>query len=1202
MKRACDLTSRIASAGPGPSVPRAAGRPRRLVRASSRGLRAGSLAWLLAGLLGAALATPTAQAQQVDDIFSDLGTAQAVDEEAEAEAATQDLAQDEGLIRGQVFDAESGSPVKGVTVIVVWPPPADGSVARQEVATTDFDGAYEMRDVPAGRYELNFVKSGYRTSKITNFEVLPREINRADFPMQPLAVSDGGAVLDLEAFVVEASAVEEIMADLELRLDSDQLLNVLTAEDLSRFAAGDVADALRRVSGVNVVEGQFAIIRGLEDRYSSTLYNGAPVPSPDPDRQSVQLDLFPSEIVSNLQVAKTFSPGTPSNSAGGNIDIITHDYPDEWTFKWKGGTGFNENALVDGFERYDRGSPIGIRGDDRDIVESETGGFLGGRGTIAGREFRLKTVFNTEIDFQTAEGTQEGREPVRAVTESVFLGFDPFPIPVFDTIITESASLETGELPLTDGLTQFMQSDREEQTTYFGSVGLDLDQAANHQLNFSAFSTSKENETVQLRNNCLLPGLDYRALAIEQLNSGGGGLAGQLIDGDNPQGGDVGVATGGSFCAGLIRQFADPGETDDGEGGLVYTNIFQSGSFLRERDLTLYQLNGDHQTDLLPGLRVRWAINTANTTQFEDSLTARFFFEPDDVPLTEAELPDGLENGPLDDSQLGSGVFRNTGGIFSSVNDISEDQRFGRVDLEYERNFAEMVTAKVVTGGWWEQATRDVDSEYLQTVSEFGADSEFNFDDTSLPELGRSLRNRLSPGGFATSTNDSKRKIFGWNINGKLTFLEKLDISGGIRRENIRITSNNAPFTGGLDPDSNTPRIFPSRYLFCDRIDNPDRALESIFPPGGAPVSGFVFNDELIAFPVSFTEEGFVDVFGPEGVQACVNGDIDEKKTLPSASFNFRPIEGLSIRGAWSQTVARPSFRELGYYVSLEPGSDDQIVGNPQLQLSEVESWDARIEYTWGGFGDLLAASGFVKRIEKPIEQIVLRDAIIFDTTDTAIFRTFFNNPSDAELFGIEVEGRKNLGFLGFHPWLEYLTVGGNYTYINAEVDRTPAELMRSRAFFGAAEGTSSEFPELEQTRRLFGQPEWIVNADISFDHPDWGTKWTLAFFAISDVLDAAGTAGVNSDGSLTDFTLDRYVDSFHTLDFVFSQTFNFNRFLPGEMRLPGDWTFKFSAKNLTDSRREIVYDTEQLAEEVEERSFRVGRDYSFSITYSLTF
>ena len=110
-----------------------------------------------------------------------------------------------------------------------------------------------------------------------------------------------------------ASPVAEILA--ASRMDADELINTMGAAEFDKLAISDVADALKFIPGVNVVEGQFAVIRGLEDRYSSTLYNGAPVPSPDPDRQSVQLDLFPSDIVSDLVVAKTFGADLPGNSA-----------------------------------------------------------------------------------------------------------------------------------------------------------------------------------------------------------------------------------------------------------------------------------------------------------------------------------------------------------------------------------------------------------------------------------------------------------------------------------------------------------------------------------------------------------------------------------------------------------------------------------------------------------------------------------------------------------------------------------------------------------------------------------------------------------------------------------------------------------------------------------------------------------------------
>jgi len=188
-------------------------------------------------------------------------------------------------------------------------------------------------------------------------------------------------------------------------------------------------------------------------------------------------------------------------------------------------------------------------------------------------------------------------------------------------------------------------------------------------------------------------------------------------------------------------------------------------------------------------------------------------------------------------------------------------------------------------------------------------------------------------------------------------------------------------------------------------------------------------------------------------------------------------------------------------------------------------------------------------------------------------------------LWGIEVEGRKAIDFLGVDV-LEYLSLGGNFTYIDAEVGRSAAELARSQAFFGSNGSDRAAFAGLARKRRLFGQPEWIANADISFDHDEWGTKVTLAFFAISDVLDAAGSASISPSGEVISATLDRYIDSFHQLDLVFSQ------------ELFAGLSFKVSVKNLTDSTRRIVYDRNQTVNRIAEREYKVGRDYSFSLKY----
>jgi outer membrane receptor protein involved in Fe transport len=405
-----------------------------------------------------------------------------------------------------------------------------------------------------------------------------------------------------------------------------------------------------------------------------------------------------------------------------------------------------------------------------------------------------------------------------------------------------------------------------------------------------------------------------------------------------------------------------------------------------------------------------------------------------------------------------------------------------------------------------------------------------------------------------------------------------------VRLERNQIETRNNPFTGGTSFD-NTPTIFPSKYLFLDRLDNAARGETT--PPRGTTVT---FNDQILGIPVPIDPvTGFVDLKSREEIQAAVNGSIDEILILPQVGLTYRPIAGLNLRGAFSKSAARPSFRELGYYVTVRPGVDELIVGNPKLQLSPVLSGDLRSEYTWGDFGDLAALSVFYKEIDRPIEAFILRDPANIEAE--ASFRTYRNNPNQAKMIGIELEARKNLEFLGL-DFLEFFTIGANATYIHARVERNETELERSREFFADVPPIDATFPRLLKRRRLYGQPEWIANGDLTFDQEDWGTKITLSAFAISSVLDAAGSGATSPRGTVTQLKLDRYIDTYYQLDLVASQTW----YVP---LLRGDLTAKVSIKNLSDSTRRWVYDREQTAERVSERSYKVGRRYSFSLGYT---
>ena len=1067
-----------------------------------------------------------------------------------------------GTIRGQVFDSQKGSPVGYATVKLIWTAPPDGAPARRDVQISDPNGAFEFESIPAGSYTLEFSKSGYQASTLMNFTVKPDQLDRADFQLPPLSeetpeeASEGTSepelaeIPDVEEFVVLGARVEALEAS---RAESDELINTLSAEEFSKFAASDVGDAIKRIAGINVVEGQFAIIRGLEDRYSSTLYNSAPIPSPDPNSQSVQLDLFPSEVVSNLVVAKTFASDLPSNSAGGSIDIITHAYPEEFEVGVKAGPGFNTNA-IDRFIRFEDGSPVGQDVDAANTIESEVGAWIGGRSEVAGRELRYKAVGNWEINYATAKGFQEGREPRAAQIRN-------FPRP---PTIVQSGDLSLGQLNLSGGRFDLTESGRAEQVTGYAGLGIDIDPEGNHKLDGSVFYTHKTDEIVQLEENGYLPNFDYGSLDPSDIN---------------PNSDFDGFATPSSWIARSVRSSSNDAAS---QGPLWFASFFQSASYKIDRDLLVTQLNGEHHVDALEGLHFSWAANYAHTTETEASLGARYFYEPDDTTQIPSDFPTTPE-------ALGPGRYAVNNGVFSNDNDIKEDQGFGRLDVDYERSLSEQVTVTLATGGWYEHATRNVSSSFLESPSVDGSSQFVIFGDTPQ-QLGDAIFGDLDRGpdgkpSFNRETaNAALREIGAWNLGSKTTLWEDLDLLAGFRVESIRIESNNDPFIG--EDRFGAPEIFPSRYLFFDRLDNQARGEVSSPPPPGT-----TFNDQLLGIDVPVDPvTGLVDLTDEASIASFVNGKIDEIHVLPAVGLTYRPLEGLALRAAYSQTVARPSFREMGFYVSVEPATDDLIVGNPQLGLSDVESWDARVEYNWGELGDLFAISGFYKTIQDPIESIVVRNPLNFEGSSSALYRTFFNNPNQASLWGIELEGRKNLGFLG-PDFAQYLSLGGNVTYIKAKVDRTEIELARSRAFFGTAAGDEERFSGLSQSRRLFGQPEWIANADITFDHPDWGTKATLAFFAISDVLDAAGSATISPNGSVISYTLDRYVDSFSQLDLILSQTWHVDL-------LRGDLTFRVSAKNLTDSTRRIVYDPYQTSGKIPERSYKVGRDFKFTVTY----
>lgn len=175
-----------------------------------------------------------------------------------------------------------------------------------------------------------------------------------------------------ETDVERQSTIEEVVttgsrlqgsaaAVVEERKNQAFVADILGAEQLARSGDSDAASALRRVTGLTLVDGKFIYVRGLGERYSSARINGASIPSPDLTRNVIPLDIIPSTIIESMAVQKVFSPSMPAAFGGGNIDIRTRSLPDDFVFSVEAGVGMNSNA-DEGYtyNRDDNGIPQGI--------------------------------------------------------------------------------------------------------------------------------------------------------------------------------------------------------------------------------------------------------------------------------------------------------------------------------------------------------------------------------------------------------------------------------------------------------------------------------------------------------------------------------------------------------------------------------------------------------------------------------------------------------------------------------------------------------------------------------------------------------------------------------------------------------------------------------------------------------------------------
>ena len=131
------------------------------------------------------------------------------------------------------------------------------------------------------------------------------------------------------------------------------ITSAIDVDQLERFGDSDIASALNRAVGVAVVDRSYATVRGLDGRYISATLNGLLMPSTDPQRRDVQLDLFPTLIVGGIEIQKSYTPDKLATTTGGAIRINTKGIPEQRIHQVGGSLGYNTDFTGDDILNYE---------------------------------------------------------------------------------------------------------------------------------------------------------------------------------------------------------------------------------------------------------------------------------------------------------------------------------------------------------------------------------------------------------------------------------------------------------------------------------------------------------------------------------------------------------------------------------------------------------------------------------------------------------------------------------------------------------------------------------------------------------------------------------------------------------------------------------------------------------------------------------
>ena len=911
-------------------------------------------------------------------------------------------------VTGSVVDNDTEMPIAEVSIRVV---------DTQVRVKSDETGAFSL-ELPSGTYKIHANAPFYNTFVITDFQV---SIGEAPTPLH-IKLTPQVVKLDAIKLPVRLSQSSE-RGLLEKRMRSSRIEDSISTEEISRLPASSAGEAIKRVTGVSIVGGRYVFVRGLGERYSNTLLNNVEIPSPEPNRRVVPMDIFPASLLASLQTVKTFSPDQPGGFAGGSVQVFTKDFPEELTMSLSMSSGFNTQATGEDGLTYPGG--------DFDFL-----GFDDGSRDLP------SIVQNGAADL-----------PIRERGRFTPLGFTPQEIQEFGQSFSNVWSPERRQVPINQGYKFSLgNSNKIFGDKEFGYLGV-ISYGNSH-----SYGTQVRNAFRLGLNETLSPVTSYN---IER--------SGNEVEWGSVLNTSLRLSPQHLLSIKTLFTHTAEDETRTWEGFNADRNTDLRSTRLRyvERQLFSGQVAGTHDFNFgVPQLESTEEGREQPDVSMEWRLT---------YSRAARDEPDTREN-IYEDRGDGTYTFRDvthSGSRFFF--DLEDDEYNARLDWKIPIG----ADGLFKFGGLLRDRARTFDVRRFRFLPSDQVDAIVNLSDP--PEILFQTQN-IAPRVFELreSTRSTDNYLADHNIYSSYLMLD------------LPISAKWQVMTGV-------------------RLESSDQTVTTYDP-----------------FSASLKE---------------IKANLATLDWLPGLNVTYRLTQRMNLRLAASRTITRPDFRELAPFEFTDFVGGRTILGNPDLERTQINNFDFRWE-TFPQIGGILAVSAFYKRFQKPIEQIVQPQAEV---------RITYENAEGANNYGLELEARQNLGVLT--EALSKFSINTNAALISSQVV-LPEDIGIQ---------TSSERP-------LQGQCPYIVNVSVGFEDPNWGISSAIAYNIFGRRLSEVGNHGVP----------DVYEQPRGQLDVSFSRT------------VANYFKFSISAKNLLDP------DVHFKQGEASYVRYKLGRAFSFGISYDL--